>query len=114
MKGKGIQLVDNNDAGTLMDVKVDVVRNASGKIIKGEVIGDTLQQNKALILITHKGEVKWRPDIGVGIGDLVLSDDYLEYRHIIRRELQKDGMNVTKVDLYENTPLKVDANYGNS
>lgn len=112
MKGKGIQLVDSNDTGLVMDVKVNPIRDADGKIISGEVIGDTLQQNKALILITQKGEFKFRPDLGVGIGDLLLSDDYLEYRHIIRRELQKDGMKVTSVELYENKPLNIIADYG--
>ena len=111
MKGRGVQLIDSNDEGTLMDIKVNPVRDADGKIVRGEVIGDTLQQNKALILIEHTGEIKWREDLGVGIGDLLLSDDYLEYRHTIRRELQKDGMKVTKVDLYENVPLNIVANY---
>jgi len=110
-KGIGIQLNDTNDTGEIMDVKIVPVRDVSGKIITGLVVGNTLEQNKALILITQPGEFKFRPDLGVGIEDLLLSNDLLEYRHKIRREFEKDGLNVSRVDLYEGKPFKVEADY---
>lgn len=111
MKRTGIQLVDNNDEGTVMDVKIKPIRNASNKIISGLVIGDTLQQNKALILLAHQGEIKFKPDLGVGLEDILLSSDYLEYRHKIREHFAKDGLKTTTVELYENKPFKIIADY---
>lgn len=113
MKDKGIQLNDNNDEGTLMDIKINPVRDASGKIVSGFTVGNTLQQNKALILILHQGELKFRPDFGVGFEDILLSEDYLEYRHKIRENYAKDGLTITELTLYENKPFSITAFYEN-
>ncbi|MCK8143214.1 hypothetical protein MW871_15090 [Flavobacterium sp. I-SCBP12n] len=111
MKAIGIQYNDNNDNGEILDLKVSVVRDASGQIASGLVIGNTLEQNKASILIAHQGEFKFNPDLGVGLGDIALSSDYLEYRHKIREHFAKDGLVVETLDLFENKPLKIVANY---
>jgi hypothetical protein len=111
MKSIGIQYNDNNDNGEVLDLKVSVVRDVSGKIMAGLVIGNTLEQNKASILIAHQGEFKFNPDLGVGLGDIALSSDYLEYRHKIREHFTKDGLVVETLDLFENKPLKIIANY---
>lgn len=112
MKNKGIQLIDNSNDGDLMDLKIVPVRDASNKIISGLVIGPTLEQNIALMLLLHQGELKFRPDLGVGIQDIVLSSDYLVYRHRIREHLKKDNLIVTQIDLFENKPFKILAEYG--
>lgn len=111
MKSIGIQLNDNNDSGDVLDLKINVVRDSAGKIVSGLVVGDTLEQNKAIILIAHEGQLKGNPDVGVGIGDIALSSDYLEYRHKIREHFAKDGLVVETLDLYENKPVKIIANY---
>lgn len=111
MKSIGIQLTDNNDTGDVLDLKINVVRDSAGKIVSGLVIGDTLEQNKAIILIAHEGQLKGNPDVGIGIGDIALSSDYLEYRHKIREHFAKDGLVVETLDLYENKPIKIIANY---
>lgn len=111
MKSIGIQLNDNNDSGDVLDLKINVVRDSAGKIVSGLVIGDTLEQNKAIILIAHEGQLKGSPDLGVGIGDIALSSDYLEYRHKIREHFAKDGLVVETLDLYENKPIKIIASY---
>lgn len=110
-KDKGIQLNDNISEGQILDLKVEVKRDSLGKITQGLVIGNTLQQNQALILITQPGENKFNPDLGVGIADMLLDHDYLNYRHRIREHYAKDGLKVTHLDLYENKPLRIDANY---
>lgn len=110
-KDIGIQLIDDNSDGELLDIVVDVVRNAEGKIIQGMRVGNTLQQNKALLLITQLGEIKNRPDVGVGIQDLLLSEDYLELRGRIREHFAKDGLIVRQLDLYQNKPVIIDADY---
>ena len=111
MKAIGIQYNDSNDNGEVLDLKVSVVRDASGKIASGLVVGNTLEQNKASILIAHQGDFKFNPDLGVGLGDIALSSDYLEYRHKIREHFAKDGLVVETLDLFENKPLKIIAHY---
>ena len=111
MKAIGVQYNDSNDNGEVLDLKVSVVRDASGKIASGLVVGNTLEQNKASILIAHQGDFKFNPDLGVGLGDIALSSDYLEYRHKIREHFAKDGLIVETLDLFENKPLKIIAQY---
>jgi len=111
MKAIGIQLTENNDQGEILDLKINVVRDSAGKIMSGLVVGNTLEQNKAIILIAQQGEFKANPDLGVGLGDIVNSSDYLEYRHKIREHFTKDGLVVETLDLYENKTLKIIANY---
>lgn len=110
-KATGIQLIDNTNDGEVMDVKINVLRDAYNKIVTGIVVGNTLEQNKALILMAHPGDFKFNPLLGVGIEDALLSDDFLDFRHSIREHFAKDGLKVTKLDFYENKPFKVDANY---
>lgn len=110
-KAKGLQLNDNTSTGEILDLKIEVIKDAEGKITSGLIVGNTLQQNQALILITQPGENKFNPDLGVGIADMLLDHDYLNYRHRIREHYAKDGLIVTHLDLYENKPLRIDANY---
>lgn len=110
-KGIAIQLNDNSNSGEVLDLKINPIRDAEGKIISGFVIGPTVEQNKALILISNQGELKLSPQIGVGIGGAILSEDFLEYRHRIRKHFAIDGLNVTRLDLYINKEFRVDANY---
>lgn len=114
MKGFGIQLIDNNDQGEVMDIKIDPKHDAQGKIVSGFVVGSTLQQNQALILLAHLGDLKFRPDMGVGIEDLLLSDDFLEFRHRVREHLTKDGLKVNTLELYPNKPVVIESEYERS
>ncbi|WP_281233512.1 hypothetical protein [Flavobacterium gelatinilyticum] len=112
MKGTGIQLNDNNDNGEILDLKINPIRDAENKIVSGLVVGPTLEQNISLMLMTHQGELKFRPDLGVGIQDIALSSDFLVFRHRIREHLKKDNLIVTQLDLFENKPFKIIAEYG--
>lgn len=109
MKDLGIQLSDGN-SGTI-DLKIEAVRDADGLITQGLVLGNTLHQNQAIILIANPGELKFNPTVGVAIGDLLLDDDYLRFRHRIREHLTKDGMKVKSVELSKNQSLKIEASY---
>lgn len=108
MKDFAIQL---NDSGDIGDVKIEVVRDQNNMITQGIVIGNTLQQNKAMILIGYPGCFKQYPTLGVGLADALLGDDLLAYRHLIRREFAKDGLKITQLDLYENKEIVIEANY---
>lgn len=112
MKDRAIQLVDHTDNnGELMDVKIQPIRDTNGKIIQGVVVGNTLQQNKALILIAHPNDFKANPTLGVGIGDITLDSDLLDYRHEIREQFYKDGLKITELDLYSVDSVKIEAHY---
>ena len=109
MKDTGIQFV----AGTLqeLDLKIEVVRGSDGLITQGLVIGDTMNQNQALILIANPGEFKFNPTIGVAIDELLLDNDYLRFRHRIREHFEKDGLKIKSIQLSDGKPLLIDASY---
>lgn len=110
MKGRGIQLVDDS-VEHLMDFSIEVVRDASGLITQGIRVGDTLEQNKALLLMIHPGELRMSPLVGVGLSDMVLDHDYLVFRHRIREQFAMDGLRVTKLDLNPDRPVVIEARY---
>ena len=114
MKGTGIQLNDHNDpetGGETMDLKIQPVRGADGKITSGLVVGNITEQNKALILIARQGDLKFSADLGVGIEDALLGNDFLSFRHKIREHFGKDGLQVSRLDFYMGKPFRVDASY---
>ncbi len=110
-KDKGIQLIDNTNDGIVLDLKIKPIRNAEGKIVSGLMVGNTLQQNKALILIGQAGDFKANPTLGVGFEDNLLSEDLLEYRHKIREQFAKDGLKITELDLYDISDVNIKAHY---
>lgn len=114
MKDIAIQFNEDPQYGEIMDLKIIPKRDYSGKIISGIVIGSTLEQNKALVLIAHQGDLKFRADLGVGIEDLLLSSEYLKYRHKIRDHFSIDGLKITQLDLYENKEKIIKAFYDES
>ncbi len=111
MKNIGIQLADSATGVQSIDLKIDVVRDANGLITQGLVVGDTMNQNQAVIIIANPGEFMFNPTLGVAIDELLLDDDYLRFKHRIREHLNKDGMNVKSIDFSKTIPLLIDANY---
>lgn len=79
------------------EIDVQLKFDNEGKILSGLRLGDTLRQNQALILVLHQGELKERPEIGVGIEDMLLDNDTLYWRSRIREQLELDNQNVDKV-----------------
>lgn len=99
----GIQL-------TNYEPEIQVRRGRDGKIASGLVVGDTLRQNQALILLLHKGELKEWPAIGGGISDMLLDNDPIYWRTIIREQLEMDGQKVNSVKITR-TGISIDATY---
>lgn len=100
---KGIQLAD-------YDLSVEVVRDDTGKIVSGMVIGDVLEQNQAIILNLHKGELKENPYLGVGLSDMLLDYNPLAWRTEIREQLEMDGQVVDSVKVSP-SGIEIDAHY---
>lgn len=63
----------------------------------GLTLGEITQQNQAIILQCHKGEIKENPAIGVGISDMLLDHDPLFWRTRIREALEINGQTVDEV-----------------
>lgn len=85
-------------------------RGTDGRITEGLQVGDTLRQNQALILALHKGELKERPSLGCGIEDMLLDNDPMYWRSLIREQLEMDGQAVGKVAVTK-TGITIEATY---
>lgn len=95
----------------------DILLNDDGSLLirNGDfAVGESINQQQAMLLIAHQGEFKMTPEIGVGISDLLLGEELLEYRHKIRNQYTLDGLKINRLDLYEIGKLKIDAEYADS
>lgn len=100
---KGITLID-------YEAVIQPHRGPDGKIISGLVVADTLHQNQALILHLHKGELKERPMAGCGISDMLLDNDPIYWRTLIREQLEMDRQTVTNIKITTKS-IEIDAQY---
>lgn len=92
------------------DPLIDVRRDGEGRITEGLRVGEVLRQNQALILTLHKGELKERPLVGVGLSDMLLDNDPMYWRSSIMEQLELDGQTVGSVEITING-VKIDAEY---
>lgn len=97
----GIQLTWGTDSGNYLEPVV-----GGG----GLVVSDILRQNQALLLMLHKGELKERPAVGVGISDMLLDNDPIYWRTMIKEQLEMDGQKVGSVKLTK-TGIQIEATY---
>lgn len=95
----GIQLIENEEHGL------------EPIVVNGTLcLGDILRQNQALILTLHKGELKERPAVGVGIGDMLLDNDPIFWRTAIKEQLEMDGQKVKSVKITA-TDIQIESTY---
>ena len=80
-------------------------------ISSGELqLGETTQQNQAIIIQSHKGELKENPALGVGISDMLLDNDPLYWRVRIREALELDGEVVESIKI-TSSEVQINAHY---
>ena len=97
----GTQLTWGNEEGNYLEPVIE----------KGTLaLGDTLRQNQALLLLLHKGELKERPAVGVGISDMLLDNDPIYWRTAIKEQLEMDGQRVSSVKITR-TGIQIEATY---
>lgn len=80
------------DESNYNDLLIDVVKDASGMITQGLVIGETDSQNVDIIVNANKGEIKEYPTLGVGLIKYVKSVN--KERELVREvsvQLEQDG-----------------------
>ena len=80
-------------------------------ISSGELqLGETTPQNQAIIIQSHKGELKENPALGVGISDMLLDNDPLSWRVRIREALELDGEVVESIKI-TSSEVQINAHY---
>lgn len=99
----GIQMTD-------YDLDINVMQDASGRIVSGLVVGDILHQNQALIMVFQKGDLKDDVSVGVGIDRMLLDNDRLTWVREIREQLEMDGQKVESV-IVDSKSVRIKANY---
>ena len=58
----------------------------------------------------HQGELKERPAVGVGISDMLLDNDPILWRTMIREQLEMDGQNVQGIVITKKA-IEINATY---
>lgn len=99
----GIQMID-------YDLDIQVRYDVSGRILSGLTVGDILNQNQALILVFHKGDLKDDVSVGVGIDRMLLDHDRLTWSREIREQLEMDGQKVEDVKV-DDKSISIKASY---
>lgn len=91
---------------------IDIKQQEDGDI---EMAGDIqyskcADQHKLTVLMSAKGEIKNRPDVGVGIVDYLLDSDNGSLLREARRQCQRIGMKITAVYFKKNN-LMIEGGY---
>ncbi len=74
-------------------------------------IGESDNQHVKHILLASKGEYKASPELGVGIENMLNTDDPMEYLIEAKKNLEYDGMKVNNISFTEEQTISVDAKY---
>lgn len=74
-------------------------------------VGDSENQHVLHILKAMKGEYKQTPEIGVGIEQMLATDEPLDFLIEAKKNLEYDGMKVKNITLTEDQQINVDAKY---
>ncbi|QFG53632.1 hypothetical protein [Chryseobacterium sp.] len=106
-KATGIQY----RGGDVYDLEIRVQKDAAGKIMSGFVVGPTIEQNMACLLIAEPGDYKFDFGLGVGLRSALLDEDLLKYRHAIKQHFAQDGLNVRHLELYNLETFSINAEY---
>jgi hypothetical protein len=82
------------------------------KMERGDLVtGLADLQHQHLLLISNKGDWKESPTVGVGVHSWLKDDEPAGLLAEIKKEFERDGMTVNKVEILTDGKLNVDANY---
>lgn len=76
------------------------------------VIGEGLNQQVALLLLSAPGDIRHAPGMGVGLQNYSLDENPADLNRNIRLTFKKDGLRVNKI-LQTTAELTIDAEYDN-
>lgn len=92
------------------DLVIDVVRDSSGKIKSGLVLGNIDYQRCHMITIAQKGDIKGAPTLGFGIENYmrgVVIDNNQKFKTELQKELKADGINAEVIVSADGTEFKI-------
>lgn len=73
---------------------------------------DATEQHELTTFLSGKGELKERPDLGVGAADYLMDENPSELLRETRRQCERIGIKVNRV-FVESGVLKIDGSYEN-
>jgi hypothetical protein len=76
------------------------------------VIGEGLNQQVALLLLSAPGDIRHVPGLGVGLHNYTLDENPADLNRNIRLNFKKDGLRVNRIK-QSTTELTIDAEYDN-
>lgn len=76
------------------------------------VIGEGLNQQVALLLLSAPGDIRHAPGMGVGLQNYSLDENPADLNRNIRLTFKKDGLRVNKI-LQTTAEVTIDAEYDN-
>lgn len=94
---------------------MDIKYNDAGDIdlSSGDIrYADGTEQHKLTVLLSSKGELKRRPDIGVGAASFLLDNEPGDLLREARRQCQRAGMKIERVYFVQNS-IKIEGGYEN-
>lgn len=97
-----------------MSIMGDILTSDEGELIIQDgdlVVGDSSLLHSRDLIISHPGEWKQNPTIGVGIQDFTDDDDTETLLRRVRQELIKDGQKVNKIIYTGENKLIIDSEY---
>lgn len=74
-------------------------------------IGEGDMQHTQHIIIAQKGEYKEATELGVGIEQMLNSEEPMEFLIETKKNLEYDGQKVSNISFTEEGKIKVDAKY---
>ncbi|ROI09788.1 oxidase [Chryseobacterium sp. H3056] len=90
----------------------DLIHNTELEIKNGDfLVSESDSQHTRHILIANKGEYKAAPELGVGISQMLNSEEITEFLIEAKKNLQYDGQVVTDIQFTESEKLIVDSKY---
>ena len=92
-----------------MDIKYQA--NGDIDLSSGDIrLIDGTEQHKLTVLLSAKGEVKRRPDIGVDVSEFLLDNEPGELLREARRQCRRIGMDITRV-YFEHGKIMIEGGY---
>lgn len=85
----------------------DDLNMASGDFL----IKESDSQHVQHILKANKGDFKMNPELGVGIENMLNSEEATSFLIEAKKNLEYDGMKVQNIEFTEQETLKINANY---
>ncbi len=90
----------------------DIIHHEDLEIKNGDfAVLDSASQHTEHILLANKGEYKAAPELGVGISQMINTEEVTEFLIEAKKNLQYDGQTVTEIRFTADDKLIVDSKY---